>query len=187
VRFTLAAQHVRHRIAPGLLALATSLAWALAQAEGVEAAAPVQEAANPFGGPALRVSDEALGEMRGGFVADGGLQVSFGIDRAVYVDGNLVAQTHLEVNQLGELTGSSNAQTVPPVSAGVTVVQGNGSTVLQTIPLPAGVATIVQNSADGRQLQSITAVNAVANSLGLWHRLDVQAAVNEGLVAALQH
>lgn len=173
---------------PTLLALHAGLGLGLAcglvqaQEAGPSAAAAIA-APSPFGDGARPVGDEALGEMRGGFTTDGGLQVSFGIDRAVYVDGNLVAQTHLEVNQLGQLSAGGVQST--PVAGNVAVLQGG--TVLQTIPLPQGVATVIQNAADSRQLQSVTSVNAVVNSLALWHRLDVQTAVSEGLVGALQH
>lgn len=49
------------------------------------------------------VAAARLDEMRGGFDA-GGLQVSFGIERAVYVNGNLVVSTSLVIPDVSRIT-----------------------------------------------------------------------------------
>lgn len=49
------------------------------------------------------VAAERLAQMRGGFET-GGLQVSFGIERAVYINGNLVVSTSLVIPDVSRIT-----------------------------------------------------------------------------------
>src|SRR5215469_11853300 len=64
-----------------------------------QSAPPSQRVAD-FGFP---VSNERLDAVRGGFDL-GGLEVSLGIERAVYVDGNLVTYANVNVPDLAHIT-----------------------------------------------------------------------------------
>lgn len=55
------------------------------------------------------VTHERLDELRGGFEM-AGLQVSFGIERAVYVNGNLVVQTSLMIPDVSRITTEQAAR-----------------------------------------------------------------------------
>src|SRR5205085_7014084 len=63
---------------------------------------------SPFG-TAVALDESRLDRMRGGFVTDTGLQISFGIERAVYINGSLVTTTSLNVSDLGKVAGGQAA------------------------------------------------------------------------------
>jgi hypothetical protein len=51
----------------------------------------------------LAVSDNSLDQMRGGFDAGAGLMVSFGIERAVYINGNLTTSISFNIPDVSKL------------------------------------------------------------------------------------
>ena len=55
------------------------------------------------------MSDNKLDRMRGGFSLPNGLQISFGIERAVYVNGNLVSTTSLNIVDLAKAVSAAAA------------------------------------------------------------------------------
>ncbi|CAG9173912.1 flagellin [Cupriavidus pinatubonensis] len=93
------------------------------------------------------VAHERLEEMRGGFDA-GGLQVSFGIERAVYINGALVVATTLNIPDVGRITtdqASRLASTLGPSI--VSAVQGATS----SAGAGAGAAAAAAGSGAGAQ------------------------------------
>ncbi len=61
--------------------------------------------AAPVGGSVwMAASNKTLDQMRGGFSVGAGLMVSFGISRAVYVNGSLVTSMSFNIGQVSELT-----------------------------------------------------------------------------------
>lgn len=103
----------------------------------------------------IALEDEALSEIRGGFSTADGLQVAFGIERAVFVNGNLVTTSNFNINlsDLSKLTKSltpnSTLNTNPAANAGVdsaspnTAITPNPEVAL-SIPQSNGMA-IIQN------------------------------------------
>ena len=66
------------------------------------AQAEQQAGPSPFGDQQVAVSDTSLGSVRGGYSGNG-LNISFGIERAVYVNGALVTTTSLNFGDLGQI------------------------------------------------------------------------------------
>jgi hypothetical protein len=128
-----------------------------------------EEPATPTARPALvaaaAVDLSTLDKLRGGFETPGGLRMSFGIERAVLVNGVLQISTQLRVNDLGQAVGGgSNPADVLATPASISIVQnGLNNSVSTTLPATA-LTTVVQNSLNNQQLQTITTINATVNS-----------------------
>ncbi len=81
---------------------------ALARGDDAQPDSPVAAARGDMTGW-KPVAQERLEDMRGGFDA-GGLQVSFGIERAVYINGALVVATSLNIPDVGRITTDQAAR-----------------------------------------------------------------------------
>lgn len=131
---------------------------------------------------ALAVDDNRLDRMRGGFSLPGGLQVSFGIERAVYLNGVLVTSTSLTLNGLDKVAGGP-----PGVDATAALVQLGASNSLAPGGLPPGsAATVIQNSLDNQKLQTLTVVNATVNSLAMLKAMQLQRSIDDAIVDSLR-
>jgi hypothetical protein len=173
---------VRHMAMSGLLAGAfvAGLVGTPARAETASTAAvtvpapastavtatPSTAPASPFGPAFVQVAESTLDGLRGGFTTDAGVQVSFGIERTVLVNGNVVSATSFN------LAAGGSAGPALVSSAGI----GSGASLL----------TAVQNSANGQKIQTLTTVNVTANSLQVLKAGNLQALVGGGLTASLQ-
>lgn len=113
------------------------------------------------------VADAQLGEMRGGFETPSGLAVSFGIERVVHINGELVSSTVLTVADLRGLAGSG-VPVALPVGTAVGVIQNGPNNGFDAGSVAAGaLATVIQNSLDNQHIQTTTTINAQVNSVGL--------------------
>ncbi len=112
------------------------------------------------------VADDTLGELRGGFETPGGLALSFGIERLVYVNGELSSTTTLNVADLGRLVGGAAGLEPLPVGTSVAVIQNGPNNTFDAGALASGAfATVIQNSLDNQKIQTVTTINAQVNSL----------------------
>lgn len=153
--------NLRPRLFPALLILALSAA--LAAPAG--AAAPAQ-IAGLFDRP---VGIERLAQARGGFApVDGGLIVSFGIQRAVLVDGVPIATAADGATLLLVQTGRGN---------GFSVSQGGA----------AAVGTVLQNTLDNQKLQTVTTLDVTATSLQAFRGLAWQSTLRSAITESLRH
>lgn len=74
------------------------------------------------------VKAERLDDMRGGFDVGSGLQVSFGIERAVYVNGALVVATSISIPDVSRITAEQAtrlAETLSGVATAVAAATGS--------------------------------------------------------------
>lgn len=115
------------------------------------------------------VDDELMDTLRGGFETPGGLVMSFGIERLVYINGALSSMTKLNVADLGQLSGAGiDPSQVPAIGSTVAVIQNGPNNTFVAEALGAGAfATVIQNSLDNQHIQSVTTVTATVNSLEL--------------------
>jgi hypothetical protein len=135
------------------------------------AALPAQ-AGGLFGTP---VKDAALDRVRGGFTsADNSLVVSFGIQRAVYIDGTLSASTGFQVAGSGA---------VLPM---LLVQQGIGNSASLGALDASSAATVIQNTLNNQKIQTVTAIDVTANSLQAYKSLDLQSTLGTAITASLR-
>lgn len=132
------------------------------------------------------VSEDRLDSLRGGFDV-GGLLVSFGITRAVYLNGALITENTLNLGQLGALSPAQAAQLSAQV-AGVSLVKiGPGNTAaLDGGAVAAGVAgampgVVVQNTLNNQNINVQTMINATSNSLGILRGMNAARTLGDAL------
>ncbi|WP_296228228.1 hypothetical protein [Ralstonia sp. UBA689] len=131
------------------------------------------------------VSEDKLDDMRGGFdvPSAAGLRISFGIDRAVYINGDLVASVSANVPDVAHMT-ASQAQQLAGVVNTVNIVQNGPNNVAppDVVTGAAAAATVIQNSLNNQTLQAVTTINAAVNSLPQFRQLSL-ANVLQGALA----
>ena len=128
------------------------------------------------------VSDRKLAGLRGGFDVGGGLLVSFGITRAVYINGDLVTQTTLNFGRLSELTPVQAAQLNQQMAALNLVQTGPGNSVAPGL-LSNGGGTIIQNTLNNQHILNQTVIDARSNALGMIKNFNIQNTLTEALTA----
>jgi hypothetical protein len=116
----------------GLLVLAGSAGVAHAQTRA------------PVAGFGLPISTQSLASIRGGFDLGDGLEVSFGIQRAVYVDGNLVTYLNVSIPDIAHIT-AQQATSLAEALGTIDVQVGSGNTFTPSITTQAGAASVAQN------------------------------------------
>ncbi|MEJ8855270.1 hypothetical protein WKW79_11860 [Variovorax robiniae] len=132
----------------------------------------------------MAVSDNKLDDLRGGFDLGSGLLVSFGITRAVYVNGDLVTQTTLDFGNLTNLTPAQAAQLNTQLRTLNLVQIGPGNVVDPSINLGAG-GTIVQNTLNDQHINNQTIINASSNSMGTMKALNSMATISDAVTRGL--
>lgn len=101
---------------------------------------------HPVDGFGMPVSTERLAEVRGGFDLGNGLQVSFGIQRAVYVDGNLVTYINVSIPDIAHIT-QQQAMSLATALGTLNVQVGQGNTFdPSSSTAQASVATVTQSA-----------------------------------------
>jgi hypothetical protein len=127
------------------------------------------------------VEDSTLASMRGGFDFGNGLSVSFGIERAVYINGALVTTTAINVGDLARVT-PEQATLISRQAAAISLVQnGPGNAAALTGSDLATPGTVIQNTLSNQNIQSQTIINASSNALGLMKTLNTLSSLREAL------
>jgi hypothetical protein len=125
-----------------------------------------------------------LDRVRGGFKSPSGLNVSFGIERAVYLNGELVTTTRLVVSDLGR-SGAPGAAALAP-SATLALVQSGAGNVFGRVSSPGGIGTVIQNTLNDQKLQAVTVIDASVNSLDVMRGMRLQSLVRDAVSDALR-
>ena len=131
------------------------------------------------------VSEDQLDDMRGGFDVPSvaGLRISFGIDRAVYINGDLVASASVNIPDVARMTATQAQQLVNVVTSGNVVQNGPNNVAPSDVTAGATTAaTVIQNSLNNQTLQAVTTINAAVNSLPQFRQMNL-ANVLQGALA----
>ncbi|TAM28313.1 MAG: hypothetical protein EPN59_16550 [Paraburkholderia sp.] len=151
-------------------------------------AAPQTDAAysDPDWAPlaASALTPQQLDNMRGGFDLPSGLQVSFGIERVAFVNGNMVSTTSFNIPDIGKMT-AQQAQALASASTGGLVQIGSGNAV-QPGALPGLTGGVIQNTLSNQLIQALTTINTSVNSLGPFKAQNVGATINSALINAVR-
>lgn len=176
-----------------LLGLAL-LACASAGAQTIAPAAQQQ--------PWLAVGDATLSRLRGGFAVGNGLMVSLGITRALYINGALVTETRLQLDQMTQLNATQAAQLGQQLQALNLVQNGPGNTFLAGGAIQAatqaaaasamvstvtglGPGTVVQNSLNGQSILNRTTIDASSTGLSMLRAAQLQSAISQAVQQAV--
>ena len=136
--------------------------------------------AAPFGDAAPPVAAATLDGVRGGY-SGGGLNVSFGIERAVYVNGALMTTTSFNV-----VSGGAGASAAIDAAATALVQNGAGNQAHAGTLGSNTAGTVVQNSLDGQAIRSVTTINATVNSAGIYRGLNLGASLRGAVIDSLR-
>ena len=126
------------------------------------------------------VSNRTLDSQRGGFDVGGGLLVSFGITRAVYINGDLVTQTSLNFGRVADITPAQASQLARQMAALNLVQVGPGNSIAPDV-LANGTGTIIQNTLNNQRIVNQTVINARSNAVGMIKNLNTQNTLSEAL------
>lgn len=154
---------------------------------GCAALANAQSTSYRVAGLGYPVPNARLATVRGGFDLGDGLVASLGIERAVYINGNLVTYSSINIPDIAHIT-TQQAMTLASALGTVNVVQnGPGNTFdLSTLGQTAG-ATVIQNTLNNQTIRNLTTLNVSVNALNALRDQGLQQALQSAQVQALGH
>jgi hypothetical protein len=179
-----------HRVGlAGLGLVAAALALAPAAVAGPAFDAGSAAAAHPLGVGLQAVADDQLDQVRGGFAAGAGLRITFGIERATYINGELVATTRLNVaGAPGRFTGDlTQAGRGAQGAAGWALVSnGAANTFRPGAGADGMIGTVIQNTLNNQHIRNVTQITATVNSLQWLRGQGLQDSVRGALIDSLR-
>ncbi len=135
----------------------------------------------------IPVSQQVLESMRGGYDVGNGLVASFGIDRAVYLNGNLVTQTSFNVPDVAHMTTTQAAAMASALNAmSITQVGPNNTFDPSALGSTSG-GTVIQNTLNNQNIQAITTLNTSVNSLSAFREASFQQSLQQSQLQSLVH
>ena len=128
----------------------------------------------------MPINPARLAEMRGGMQLPSGLSLSFGIERLVYVNGELVANASLQISDVSRMT-TEQAQALASINAGMVVRTGQGN---HFDPSNGAATLVIQNSLDGQQIVAITTLDIGVDTLASYMQMNASDALHSALINA---
>lgn len=135
-------------------------------------------AGTSFGVP---VVFDRLESLRGGFELPSGLQASFGFERVVYVNGELMATTSVNIPDISAIT-PDQAQALAAARQTTLVQVGEGNTFFNASSMDGGL--VIQNTLDNQDIRVLTTLDVGTDMLGHFKDLNAQAALQDALITA---
>jgi hypothetical protein len=129
------------------------------------------------------IDETQLDGLRGGFDTASGLQVSFGLEREAYVNGELVAHSSAMIPDLGAMTAEQAVEFQQAISGVLLIQNGPNNTTDLTQWLPG--STVIQNTLNDQHIVTMTTINAGVNSLALYQGLNVHESLQQALNAGM--
>lgn len=126
-----------------------------------------------------------LDDVRGGFVADG-LKISFGIERAVYLNGTLVTTTSLNIADLAKISGGHAQVTGNGIGSIGLVQSGAGNHFLPGVISTSAGGLVIQNTVDNQKINTITRIDAVVNSASILRSMNLQSSMRSAITDSLR-
>jgi hypothetical protein len=134
----------------------------------------------PLGREWVPVDPARLAGMRGGLMMPSGMVLSFGIERLVYVNGQLVASANLQIPDLGRVT-ADQASALAAINQGRVVQIGEGNRI---DPGASGNALVIQNTLDGQAITALTTLNVGVGTLATLQEINSFDALRSALIAS---
>lgn len=155
------------RMARGALPLFAILVCAQAQSE------------ESLGKDWVAVTSERLDGLRGGFETPRGLQVAFGIQRAIYANGRLIARTGIHIADISKMT-TKQAAALDRAANSAQLVQNGPNNRFNIGGLAPG-STVIQNTLNDQQIAALTTITAKVNTLPSFQGLNMQESLQRAL------
>lgn len=126
------------------------------------------------------LSAAQLDALRGGFVMPSGLELSLGIQRVAYVNGQLVASSSVNIPNITNLSPQDTEALAQLAQTTVVQIGQNNS-----FEQPAGLnGLVIQNTLDGQHIVTMTTVDVGVNTLGMFQSLNLGNALQDALNGA---
>lgn len=127
------------------------------------------------------VNEAVLDGLRGGFQsAPNGPIMSFGIERSVFVNGQPVAATVLNIPDLMQFASN-------PSNSFALIQTGRGNAVIPDASSLPPLMTVIQNSLDNQRIQHQTVINATVAALSWTRALALGSALTQANLGAIHH
>lgn len=126
------------------------------------------------------VDPARLAQMRGGFQMPSGLMLSFGIERVVYLNGELTARIAVHVPDVARIT-PEQAQALADFNRGLVVRIGDGN---RFDPARAGGGLVIQNTLDDQDIRTLTRIEVGVDTLNAYQGLNAGTALTDVLIRA---
>ena len=163
---------------------AASLSYAQSAVPG---AMSPRDAAHPLTDLGWRaVSDSRLDTIRGGFDLGNGLVASLGIERAVYINGNLVTYTNVNIPDIAHIT-IPQATALSAALSTMNVQNGPGNTFDPSSLGQTAAATVIQNTLNNQTIRNVTTLNVSVNTLNSFRNEGLLDMLQAGQIQALGH
>jgi len=132
-------------------------------------------------GAEWRAVDPArLAQMRGGFQMPSGMMLSFGIERVVYLNGEVTARIAVQVPDVARIT-PEQAQALADFNRGLVVQIGEGN---RFDPAQIAGGIVIQNTLDDQDIRTLTRVEVGTDTLGAYQNLNANGALTDALIRA---
>lgn len=122
-----------------------------------------------------------LDDIRGGFDTSLNLTLSFGIERAIYLNGALVTTTSFNLPALGSVPRDDANGSILSAGSVALVQNGPGNTFVPPRDSTPLAATVIQNTLSNQSLQSLITINASSNSLQILRTNAFQSMLQDGI------
>ena len=134
----------------------------------------------PLGEEWQPIDPARLAGMRGGLLMPSGTVLSFGIERVVHVNGQLVASVSVRIPDIARID-STQAQALADFNQGILVQVGEGNR-FDPSRIPGGV--VIQNTLDNQNISTATYIDVGAGTLDAFQNLNSNAALTDALIRA---
>lgn len=121
-----------------------------------------------------------LAQMRGGFQMPSGMMLSFGIERVVFLNGELTARIAVQVPDVARIT-PEQAQALADFNRGLVVQIGEGN---RFDPAQVAGGLVIQNTLDGQDIRTVTRIDVGVDTLGAYQNLNASGALTDALIRA---
>jgi hypothetical protein len=111
------------------------------------------------------VDSETLDDLRGGFEIVSGLKASFGVERAAYVNGELVAKYSVNIPDIAAMT-AEQATALNEAMNSVVLIQNGPDNSFDLADVAPG-STVIQNTLSDQHIVTMTTINADVSSLAV--------------------
>jgi hypothetical protein len=134
----------------------------------------------PLGEEWRPIDPARLAGMRGGLQIPSGTVLSFGIERVVHVNGQLVASVSVRIPDIAHID-ATQAQAIADFNQGILVQVGEGNH-FDPSRIPGGV--VIQNTLDNQNISTATYIDLGAGTLDAFQNLNSNAALTDALIRA---
>ncbi len=113
-----------------------------------------------------------LDELRGGFEFASGLKASFGVERAAYVNGELVAQHSVSIPDIAAMTPEQATALNDAINSVVLIQNGPNNSFDVSNAAPG--STVIQNTLNDQHIVTLTTIHADVGSLAVMRDIAAQ-------------